>query len=85
MFHSLPTAKLPPTQCPIQCHPPVVVSLPQVARESELDTSLLEALSRVIQSTTDRGLDNTDYSAVFEGVYEPRVGAEARQGSCKSA
>lgn len=43
----------------------------QVAKESQLDTAILEALSKVITSTVERGLDNTDYSAVFEGVYDP--------------
>ena len=45
------------------------------AREAEkvnLDTSLLQGLEAVIASTIDRGLADTDYSAVHEGVTEPR-------------
>lgn len=43
----------------------------QEAALAGLDTSLLTGLEAVIQSTVDRGLDFTDYSAVHEGVLEP--------------
>lgn len=37
-----------------------------------LETSVLTGLEQVISSTVERGLDFTDYSAVHEGVSEPR-------------
>lgn len=42
------------------------------AEKVNLDTSLLQGLEAVIASTIDRGLSDTDYSAVHEGVTEPR-------------
>ena len=42
------------------------------AEKVNLDTSLLQGLEAVIASTIDRGLADTDYSAVHEGVTEPR-------------
>ena len=42
------------------------------AEKVNLDTSLLQGLEAVISSTIDRGLADTDYSAVHEGVTEPR-------------
>ncbi|KAK9824263.1 hypothetical protein WJX72_009062 [[Myrmecia] bisecta] len=44
----------------------------QEATEAKLSTSLLEGLQEVIASTVERGLDNTDYSAVHDGVIDPR-------------
>ena len=41
------------------------------AEKVNLDTSLLEGLEAVIASTIDRGLADTDYSAVHDGVIEP--------------
>ncbi len=41
------------------------------AQASGLDTGVLNALAAVIASTVDRGLADTDYSAVYEGVTEP--------------
>ncbi|KAL3161163.1 hypothetical protein ABBQ38_009532 [Trebouxia sp. C0009 RCD-2024] len=42
------------------------------AEKVKLDTSLLQGLEAVIASTVDRGLAETDYSAVHEGVTEPQ-------------
>ena len=42
------------------------------AEKVNLDTSLLQGLEAVIASTIDRGLADTDYSAVYEGITEPR-------------
>ncbi|EFJ46018.1 hypothetical protein VOLCADRAFT_82085 [Volvox carteri f. nagariensis] len=41
------------------------------AAAAGLDTRLLAALRAVTQATVDRGLDNTDYSAVFDAVVYP--------------
>lgn len=42
------------------------------AEKVNLDTNLLQGLEAVIASTIDRGLADTDYSAVHDGVTEPR-------------
>eukprot|EP00198_Chlamydomonas_reinhardtii_P002748 XP_001692084.1 3-hydroxyacid dehydrogenase [Chlamydomonas reinhardtii] len=41
------------------------------AAAAGLDTRLLAALKGVVQDTVDRGLANTDYSAVFDAVAHP--------------
>ncbi|MEW5318286.1 MAG: hypothetical protein WDW38_009519 [Sanguina aurantia] len=41
------------------------------AEAMDLNTALLSALQSVIQDTCDRGLDNTDYSAVHDAITHP--------------
>lgn len=41
------------------------------AEAMDLNTTLLSALQSVIQDTCDRGLDNTDYSAVHDAITHP--------------
>jgi 3-hydroxyisobutyrate dehydrogenase len=41
------------------------------ASKAGLDTRLLEALQGVTQDAVARGLENTDYSAVYEAVLFP--------------
>ncbi len=41
------------------------------AENANLDTNLLQGLEAVIASTVNRGLADTDYSAVHDGVTEP--------------
>lgn len=41
------------------------------AAKAGLDTNLLTGLETVIESTVQRGLGNTDYSAVYDGVINP--------------
>lgn len=41
------------------------------AEAMDLNTELLSALQSVIQDTCDRGLDNTDYSAVHDAITHP--------------
>ena len=41
------------------------------AEKVELDTHLLQGLEAVIASTVNRGLADTDYSAVYDGIIEP--------------
>jgi 3-hydroxyisobutyrate dehydrogenase len=43
------------------------------AEKANLDTSLLQGLEAVIASTVNRGLADTDYSAVHDGVTEPEA------------
>lgn len=43
------------------------------AARNQLNTALLRGLEDVIASSVDRGLDNTDYSAVHDAVIEPDV------------
>ncbi|CAG9463631.1 unnamed protein product [Pedinophyceae sp. YPF-701] len=45
------------------------------AEKAGLDTSLLLGQEAVIADTCERGLDDTDYSAVYDGVIEPGVAA----------
>ena len=42
------------------------------AEKVNMDTNLLQGLEAVIASTVDRGLADTDYSAVHDGVIEPQ-------------
>lgn len=42
------------------------------AEKADLDTNLLEGLEVVITRTVLKGLGDTDYSAVHDGVIEPR-------------
>lgn len=44
------------------------------AEKAGIDTRLLAALRGVVQDTVDRGLANTDYSAVFDAVAHPEDG-----------
>lgn len=41
------------------------------ARSSMLNTDFLEGLESLINTTVNRGLENADYSSVFEGVSPP--------------
>ena len=41
------------------------------AEKADLDTHLLQGLEAVIASTVNRGLADTDYSAVYDGIIEP--------------
>lgn len=43
------------------------------AEKANLDTNLLQGLEAVIASTVNRGLADTDYSAVHDGVTEPEA------------
>ena len=43
----------------------------QEAERNELNPTLLVALEEVIAASVDRGLDNTDYSAVHEAIIDP--------------
>eukprot|EP01023_Acetabularia_acetabulum_P015734 TRINITY_DN17705_c0_g1_i11.p1 TRINITY_DN17705_c0_g1~~TRINITY_DN17705_c0_g1_i11.p1 ORF type:complete len:360 (-),score=70.23 TRINITY_DN17705_c0_g1_i11:279-1358(-) len=43
----------------------------EVAQQAGVDPSLLEGLQKVIERTVERGLDNTDYSAVHDAVSKP--------------
>ena len=45
------------------------------AEKVDLDNNLLKGLEAVIASTVERGLADTDYSAVHEGILEPSVTA----------
>ena len=47
------------------------------AHKAKLNTALLEGLEAVVASTVERGLDNTDYSAVHDGIIEPEGGSES--------
>lgn len=47
------------------------------AHKAKLNTALLTGLEAVVASTVDRGLDNTDYSAVHDGIIEPDGGASS--------
>lgn len=42
------------------------------AEKADLDTHLLQGLEAVIASTVNRGLADTDYSAVYDGIIEPK-------------
>jgi 3-hydroxyisobutyrate dehydrogenase len=42
------------------------------ARKCGLNPALLEGLAKVIAGSVDRGLDDTDYSAVHESIIDPR-------------
>ncbi|KAL3135877.1 hypothetical protein ABBQ32_007434 [Trebouxia sp. C0010 RCD-2024] len=42
------------------------------AQKVKLDTSLLQGLEAVIASTINRGLADTDYSAIHDGITEPQ-------------
>ncbi len=43
------------------------------AEKANLDTNFLQGLEAVIASTVNRGLADTDYSAVHDGVTEPEA------------
>ena len=45
------------------------------AEKVDLDSNLLKGLEAVIASTVQRGLADTDYSAVHDGILEPHVKA----------
>ncbi|KXZ55542.1 hypothetical protein GPECTOR_2g1091 [Gonium pectorale] len=49
------------------------------AAAAGLDTRLLAALKGVVQDTVDRGLADTDYSAVFDAVAHPEGKGEHQQ------
>ena len=42
------------------------------AEKADLDTHLLQGLEAVIASTVNKGLADTDYSAVYDGIIEPK-------------
>ena len=55
------------------------------ASKAGLDTRLLEALQGVTHDAVARGLENTDYSAVYEAVLFPTGSGEAGKAAAASA